>query len=580
MKIMLKKMLLPILGAGMMAPAAAWGQTVHVQDDMSGFSAPNNLDSLWSNPAPKGTHPENWAIWETDPDGTTANTSLWSRGSNFIRNTDNNWSPLAAGVSNAEPLVFQVDIYDFLDEGGGAAYAEIRHIHGASWQSTIFAVGVYGDGATHYRARAYPTQNWITLTTERSEGWHTFTVVIREDTFDVFVDQDPFNSESTPDANANNLPWDPHGSLEGEIAFESVQLGGAASTDAEAFLFDNAYLANEPGLAPAVEIIEQPTVDYPGQGAVKSFGESVTFDVLATGTEPLSYQWRVDGEPLANDARISGADTDTLTIMDLDEPDSGLYSVTIADANDNAVTSIGVRLWALREHEVIVNAMDVPAEDIIGNWGTYSETAGWFGWKAANTVEVTEPEALYTFRPTITETGWYEVWTYFVPSYSGPANNRTDEAPYHVNHSAGEDLVFINQQHPSGPSAAQWVSVGSYEFAEGTDGTVVLSNHKKGPSGSDALGSLVLADAVRFIPTDAPGADVAATVNITRGAGADVELIIVGTPTTTYAVEVSDDLVSWTSLGTADTNAEGVGDFIDADATSSFSRRFYRVTEQ
>src|SRR5690606_27369823 len=197
------------------------------------------------------------------------------------------FNPFAAPVSNEEPLIFQVDIYDFMAEpdGSGAtqAWAEFRSMHGESWQSTIFAMGVFGDGGTHYRARIYPTHDWVTLSAERSEGWPSFSFVIRGDTVDVYVDQDPYAPESQPDPNATNLEWTPQAALVGPLALDTLHLGGGSSTGTHAFLFDNVYIANDPELALAITVTEQPGDDYPGKGAVRNFGESVTFNVVAEG---------------------------------------------------------------------------------------------------------------------------------------------------------------------------------------------------------------------------------------------------------------------------------------------------------
>ena len=56
-------------------------------------------------------------------------------------------------------------------------------------------------------------------------------------------------------------------------------------------------------------------------------GGTASFSITAQGSEPLSYQWQKDGADLVDDARVSGATTDTLTI----------YPVEAQDASDNYV---------------------------------------------------------------------------------------------------------------------------------------------------------------------------------------------------------------------------------------------------
>lgn len=60
-------------------------------------------------------------------------------------------------------------------------------------------------------------------------------------------------------------------------------------------------------------------------------GEPVVFIVAATGTEPLSYQWRKDGVALADGGGISGATTATLTISAAAMADAGLYDVVVTN---------------------------------------------------------------------------------------------------------------------------------------------------------------------------------------------------------------------------------------------------------
>ncbi|MEM7165274.1 MAG: hypothetical protein AAF581_07415, partial [Planctomycetota bacterium] len=67
-------------------------------------------------------------------------------------------------------------------------------------------------------------------------------------------------------------------------------------------------------------ISQQPVL--PGGGAC--VGDAVTLEVVATGAEPLTYQWRVDGTPIA------GATGSTFTIAALTEADQGEYDVVVS----------------------------------------------------------------------------------------------------------------------------------------------------------------------------------------------------------------------------------------------------------
>ncbi len=79
-------------------------------------------------------------------------------------------------------------------------------------------------------------------------------------------------------------------------------------------------------------------------------GTNATFCVTATGTSPLSYQWRKDGTNLVNGGRITGATSACLTISSAVEADSGQYSVGVTNAYGSAVSSNATLLVSALDH--------------------------------------------------------------------------------------------------------------------------------------------------------------------------------------------------------------------------------------
>jgi hypothetical protein len=53
---------------------------------------------------------------------------------------------------------------------------------------------------------------------------------------------------------------------------------------------------------------------------------------VSLGTAPLAYQWRRDGQPLVDDGRIVGSQTETLRIMGAIGNDTDSYDVVITNA--------------------------------------------------------------------------------------------------------------------------------------------------------------------------------------------------------------------------------------------------------
>ena len=92
------------------------------------------------------------------------------------------------------------------------------------------------------------------------------------------------------------------------------------------------------------------------------------------------------------------------------------------------------------------------------------------------------------WRPTIPSRGEYAVYV----SYKSLANS-TSSACYTVNHLGGTSRFVVNQKMGGGT----WIYLGTFEFEEGSGGSVTLSNRT--PEGyKHVSGSVVTADAVRF----------------------------------------------------------------------------------
>ena len=77
---------------------------------------------------------------------------------------------------------------------------------------------------------------------------------------------------------------------------------------------------------------------------------NVAFNVTASGTQPLIYQWRKDGTNLTDGGRISGATTSTLLISSALEVDSGQYSVLVTNAFGSALSSNAALIVTALDH--------------------------------------------------------------------------------------------------------------------------------------------------------------------------------------------------------------------------------------
>ena len=88
------------------------------------------------------------------------------------------------------------------------------------------------------------------------------------------------------------------------------------------------------GLAVGKETVNvKPTITTQPKSQTVNVGSSVTFSVTATGTEPLSYQWKKNGSD------ISGATVSTYKISSVTTGDAGSYTVTVSNSAGSVTSS-------------------------------------------------------------------------------------------------------------------------------------------------------------------------------------------------------------------------------------------------
>jgi hypothetical protein len=123
--------------------------------------------------------------------------------------------------------------------------------------------------------------------------------------------------------------------------------------------------------------------------------------------------------------------------------------------------------------EVIV---DNPAASFVGDWGTSpSGYDGDYRWNAAGDGSDTA-----TWTPNLPAAD-----TYNVHAWWNASPNRATDSPYTIYYDGGSETIDVNQQI----NGNQWNLLGTYPFAAGTSGYVVLS---------DDANQYVIADAIKF----------------------------------------------------------------------------------
>jgi hypothetical protein len=118
----------------------------------------------------------------------------------------------------------------------------------------------------------------------------------------------------------------------------------AHATDADAGAYDvvvtNAYGAVTSAPPVTLTVIDPAIIVTSPTSLTLNAGQTATFTVSASGTAPLAYQWYKNGTiRLGNTGNISGADTATLTISDVQDADVGNYTVVVTNVAAVATSS-------------------------------------------------------------------------------------------------------------------------------------------------------------------------------------------------------------------------------------------------
>ncbi len=112
-------------------------------------------------------------------------------------------------------------------------------------------------------------------------------------------------------------------------------------------------------------VVVKPSITTQPKSQTVNEGSSVTFDVTATGTDPLSYQWKKDG------SNISGATSASYTISSAKTSDAGSYTVTVSNSA-GSVTSSTATLTVTAKPTITVQPQNQTIKE--GNAVTFSVT--------------------------------------------------------------------------------------------------------------------------------------------------------------------------------------------------------------
>jgi hypothetical protein len=211
---------------------------------------------------------------------------------------------------------------------------------------------------------------------------------------------------------------------------------------------------------------------------------TITVHVIYHGTDTLNVS--IDLSSIGGGSQPMTDEGDGLYSYDAVIPvdtSEGAYAFDItADAGDTSDTGNASAILEVIDYRAIyLNDTDATFSGI---WGNNTGGPKYYLGDVHYTVAGDGDTATYT--PDIPAPGGnYEVYAWW-PEHS----NRADDVPYIINYDGGSATFYVNQQVPG----TQWIQLGtgSYFFAEGTTGSVVISD--------DDDAGYVIADGIKLLP--------------------------------------------------------------------------------
>ncbi len=119
-------------------------------------------------------------------------------------------------------------------------------------------------------------------------------------------------------------------------------------------------------------VLVPPSFTSQPQSATNAAGTTANFNASATGSAPLNYQWQINGAPLANGGRVSGANSGSLSISGVQLGDAANYTLVVSNTA-GVVTSSVAGLTVLSPP--VINVQPASQSAALGSNVTLSVTA-------------------------------------------------------------------------------------------------------------------------------------------------------------------------------------------------------------
>jgi hypothetical protein len=120
----------------------------------------------------------------------------------------------------------------------------------------------------------------------------------------------------------------------------SLAMPAVTDTDAGAYTVavSNAFGVLTSSPPALLTVLDPPAIARQPVANTVRQGQTVTFEVIVSGTPPIWYQWRKDGVSVCDGDVISGATTAVINISKVTDADSGTYSVLVTNLAGSQVS--------------------------------------------------------------------------------------------------------------------------------------------------------------------------------------------------------------------------------------------------
>lgn len=121
---------------------------------------------------------------------------------------------------------------------------------------------------------------------------------------------------------------------------DSLQISNIQASDAGTYLLAASNFGGTGNSAVVtLTVTGPPVVQTPPSSQNQTVGGTANFSVIASGTQPMSYQWQRNGVNLLDGGIVTGATSSTLTLTGVTTNDAGSYRVVITNSV-GSVTSV------------------------------------------------------------------------------------------------------------------------------------------------------------------------------------------------------------------------------------------------